>query len=171
MNISWIKLPEKDYCEFPILRPTDFVSYLSRSGNLGKLVGGISEDIMELTLLTFWKRYAVEFPDHQVYGACERGELSLSKCIPVMVHGDEGRSLKRSGILLISIQGAIGKGARPFIRRHKILTLRQARMGVNIGGSSYNSRLLFAAMQKKHYTNNPDAWQRLFNCAWFLFVY
>lgn len=49
--------------------------------------------------------------------------------------------------MLLSIQGVLGRGTRPFAQRFKdARSERVKRMGVNIGGHSFGSRLLFAAM-------------------------
>ena len=60
-----------------------------------------------------------------------------------------------SGVMILSLQGAIGRGSKPFLKRHPIRSLRQLKMGINLQGSSFNSRMLFVAMPKKHYKSKP----------------
>ena len=75
-----------------------------------------------------------------------------------MIHGDEGRCFKKKGIMLLTVQGTLGQGTRPFVERFlKSDSDRKRRMGVNIGGHSFDSRLLFAAMQRKFYGSKADS--------------
>ena len=156
--ISWIPLgttPE-DGTEFPTIKVSDMVQHLCASGSLNKLFGGEPEETIQMTLLEFWRRYSYEVPGHEVFTASSQGEITLQRSIPYMVHGDEGRCFKRKGIMLLTVQGVIGKGTRPFINRFLDPSSKKKRMGVNIGGHSFESRILFAAMQRKTYATRPD---------------
>lgn len=146
---------------FPVLSVNDTVDYLVRSKNLSKLAGDIPFHELQPTLLEFWRRYSWEWPDFELFKAAG-DDLALSRCIPVYIHGDEGRGFKRSGVMILSVQGAIGRGTRPFQRKHPLLSIRKIKMGINLQGSSFNSRFLFTAMPKKYYTKNPAS--RFFRC-------
>ena len=133
----------------------DTIDYLVQSNNLSKLVGQQPMEQVQPMLLEFWRRYSLEWPDYGVFRAAAENKLSLSRTIPVYIHGDEGRGFKRSGVMILSLQGAIGRGSKPFLKRHPIRSLRQLKMGINLQGSSFNSRMLFVAMPKKHYKSKP----------------
>ena len=150
--ISWIDLP-KGNVRFPILRLTDTINYMCKNDFLPKLMGETPETEMEDTLLKFWRRYSLSHADHQVFSS----GVALRRAIPVMVHGDEGRGFKRTGIMMLSLQGCIGRGSRPFLSKELDEDLRKDLMGLNMFGSSFNSRMLFAAMAKKHYSNHPES--------------
>ena len=156
--VSWVrtKMLRDGKEDFPVLRVQDTISYLVRSNNVSKLVGDLPVDELKPTLLEFWRRFSIRYPGHQIYKACDEGALSLSRTIPLYIHGDEGRGFKRLGIMILSIQGAIGRGSRPFKKRHVLQTLRKVRMGTNIGGSSFSTRFLFAAAPKKWYNTIPE---------------
>ena len=154
--ISWIDLPKGDV-QFPVLKMTDTVQNLVKFKLVNKFLGELDMSDAETTLLTFWRRFSKQNPGHQVYAASARGDCTLARCIPVMIHGDEGRGFKRSGIMVLSVQGAIGKGSVPFLKAHPDGEDRQHCMAVNIKGISYNSRFLFGAMPKKHYSRTPDS--------------
>ena len=143
--------------DFPVLQVTDTIDFLIQNENMGRLVGGPRINMADIqgVLLEFWRRFSKTHADHQIFAACENGELSLSRTIPIQIHGDEGRGFKRQGIMMLSIQGAIGRGQTPFLKKHVLPTARNKRMGLNIGGSSFNSRFLFASMPKKWYNTNP----------------
>ena len=114
---------------------------------------------VEDRLLTFWHRYSMEFPCHGIYRAADRGEVSLAtRTLPIYVHGDEGRGLKKTGNMILSFQGAIGQGSAPsneMLAAHGVSP--EGRMGLNLPGPSFNTRFLFASMQKKFYQKAPDA--------------
>lgn len=153
--ISWIDLPKGDL-KFPILRMTDTVSYMCKHDCLNKLMGDMPNEKMEQTLLTFWRRFSLQHADHEVFSASEAGKLSLSRTVPVMIRGDEGRGFKRTGIMMLSVQGCIGRGSRPFLQKNPEQAVRDNLMGLNMSGGSFNSRLLFGSMAKKHYSTNPE---------------
>lgn len=155
VDISWVDVGSEK--EFPIIRPTDMISFLAESGNLSKLAGGITVNLKEC-LQEFWRRYSRECPDHGVYGAAADGEVALSRCFPCYLHGDEGRGLKKSGVMLLSLQGAIGEGSSLSNARLSAAGVElEGRMGLNLGGPSFNSRLLYASMPKSYYKKNPVA--------------
>ena len=155
IRITYLDLPREGEA-FPVLSVTDTVDYLIRSKNLSKLIGDIPFHELQPTLLEFWRRYSLEWPDFELFKATGN-DLALCRCIPVYIHGDEGRGFKRSGVMILSLQGAIGRGSRPFQRRHPLLSLRKIKMGINLQGSSFNSRFLFTAMPKKYYAKNPES--------------
>ena len=158
--ITWVPMPAKlkdGSQEFPVLQATDTVSFLAETDNLPKLFGEAPMDGIKDTLLEFWRRFATTNGDHQVFEAAAKGLVCLERAIPILLHGDEGRGFKRQGVMCLSLQGAIGKGTRPFQDRFQNESSQKARMGVNMAGSSFNTRLLFASMPKKWYNTNPDS--------------
>ena len=156
--ISWVEMGESG--DFPVLSIKDTIAYLVKSKNLGKLVGDAPMDGLQSTLLEFWRRYAFEWPDFGIYDDAAAGKLSLSRAIPTYIHGDEGRGFKRSGVMILSLQGALGRGSKPFQKRHPIHSIRKIKMGVNLQGSSFNSRFSYAAMPKRFYNSTPES------CLW-----
>ena len=155
--ISWVDL-EGEGKSFPYLSVKDTISYLVASGNLGKLIGDAPFEpaTVKPMLSEFWRRYSYQFPDFAALQPRASGDFSLSRAVPLFIHGDEGRGLRKSPVMLVAVQGCIGRGTHPFRSRHPIASIRKRKMGLNIGGGSFNSRLLFSAMSKKFYKNNVD---------------
>ena len=54
----------------------------------------------------FWKHFSKVQPDHEIY--TQLGKESWKRCIPVCVHGDKGRTLKKSPIMCVSFESAFG---------------------------------------------------------------
>ena len=80
-------------------------------GDLGRLLGGCGSLKKAAPMLTsFWNKYRVLFPRHHLWKDVDEQKKSLSRCIPVYLHGDEGTYYRKSGVLVCSFQGAIGSG-------------------------------------------------------------
>lgn len=88
----------------PYLKPSSVLQYLLDTEPwllLGGLVPGAGS---EQLLNTFWNAYRHEHPSHEVFS---RG-VDLKRTIPLLVHGDGGRTLKKQPLEVVSIQPAVG---------------------------------------------------------------
>ncbi|CAJ1368946.1 unnamed protein product [Effrenium voratum] len=157
--IHWLELDSHE--NFPCVLPTDLLQKMSQIDCVPKLVGDAEPSAIKDILLTYWRRFAKEFPSHQVLQRAGADAIPLCRTFPCYIHGDEGRALKRSGVMILSLQGAIGKGSRPFQVRHKLKTIKSLKQGLNVGGNSFNSRLLFAAMPRRYYAQKPSVYRSL----------
>ena len=145
---------------FPVLQPCDLIHYLAAKDQIGRLCGApeATSNEVESMLLVFWRRYSRICPGHQVFN----GSVQLRRSIPCYIHGDDGRSFKKSGVLLINLQGALGAGSAPFHKKHKSRAEFMTNcMGLNIGGHSYGSRLLYYSMQRKFFAKQPEVFDHL----------
>ena len=59
----------------------------------------------------FWDNYQKIHPGHPIYKRSAAGELDLSRCAALLVHGDEGRTKKKHAILIISVHSLLGFGS------------------------------------------------------------
>ena len=145
----------------PCLQPNDFFQQLANVGWLGVVLGGLSPMEAKPMLHTFWKRYKEMYPSHQIF--TEGRHINLEQCIPIYGHIDEGRGHKKSGVALCNSHGAIGKGTRPFCKKHVVSQhLKKQKMGLNMIGKSQATRLLHFAMAKKQYAKNPQVYNEMF---------
>lgn len=98
---------------FPWIKPSNFIKALGKHSDLGMLLGGRRTLVEAKGMLDlFWQRYQDLFPQHQLFADVQAGKKELSKCIPIFVHGDEGVHYKKSGVLVLSIQGVVGTGSK-----------------------------------------------------------
>ncbi len=96
---------------FPWIKPSNFIKALGQNSDLGMLLGGRRTLVQAQGMLDlFWQRYRDLFPKHQLFADVQAGTKVLSKCIPIFVHGDEGVHYKKSGVLVLSVQGVLGTG-------------------------------------------------------------
>ena len=100
-----------DISAFPWLRPSRFLDAMLRSNDIHRLLGGYSLEESQQTLKLFWSRYQQQFPDHQVFQDPIKA-ANPGCCLPLYIHGDEGTTYKRKGVLIIAWQSAIGTGSR-----------------------------------------------------------
>ena len=97
---------------FPWIKPSSFLRALARQNDFSHLLGGhrCLEDAKD-ALDVFWSRFWQICPQHDVFKAVGDGRIpTLSRCLPLYIHGDEGTTYRRSGVLVVSFQGAFGYG-------------------------------------------------------------
>ena len=58
---------------------------------------------------TFWSRYRKVCPKHPIFQ--QKTEEQLRRTAAVVLHGDEGRSLKKSALMVLSCHSLLGKGS------------------------------------------------------------
>ena len=56
-------------------------------------------------LKAFWKMYEVEHPTHEVFSVHKD---NLHNVVPLLIHGDEGRAVKKTNYLVVSIESIFG---------------------------------------------------------------
>ncbi|CAE7196549.1 unnamed protein product, partial [Symbiodinium microadriaticum] len=92
--------------QHPWLRPSDFLRVFVKENKLGLLTGGNSFDVLE----EFWRRYSYVEPSHAVFKLLDAEQRRFT--IPCMLYADEGQTLKKQSLMVVSIQPAIGAGIR-----------------------------------------------------------
>lgn len=98
------------YPKFPWIRPSSFIKALSETGDLSRLLGGHQKLCdAEPLIVEFWSRHRKTQPHHGIYKKFNNQQLK--QCIPIYIHGDEGVTYKRSGVLILSLQTPWGKGS------------------------------------------------------------
>ena len=66
---------------------------------------------LEQNLRSFWWAYRVSHPHHAVYHSARASELEHT--LPVLIHGDEGRGLKKGKCMVMSFQSPLGATRKP----------------------------------------------------------
>ena len=89
MAITSTKLGKAE--QHPLILPTDFVQALGRKNRLDLLLPAKSLEASAPILEEYWRRFKLQYgEDHGVFRSVASGDLK--HCIPVKIHGDEGRS-------------------------------------------------------------------------------
>ena len=144
--------------DYEWIRPSDFVAYMDKTLNLDKLIGVryLAEigDALEL----FWQRYKLVCPGHEVFEASQAGRLILRQTVPIYLHADEGRTLKKKAVFLLQFQPAFGKGIGQKNSPEQIQQrLRELNLQPNFKGHSFTTRFLAGLMLRKTYSENEAA--------------
>ena len=88
-----------------------FLYEMSRMNDLSHVLGGLKTlDAAKSTLQKFWSRFRGLYPKHNLWRDIDSGAKSADRCIPLLLHGDEGTTYRKSGVLVLSFQGVIGFG-------------------------------------------------------------
>lgn len=140
--------------QMPWISPEAWFSFLVRKGLWPVLAGcdrfdysGASRNWTE-----FWGTYQELFPGFEVFNV--QG-LDLSRTAAIFLHGDEGRTLKRGGMMITSLQSALGRGYDE--KRVKGQTGNKLR--VNFAGHSFTTRFIVSTMPKTCYESDPEVFQ------------
>ena len=92
--------PSQDSVTIPLLKLSDFLQHLLNKYEQ-LMFGGLTADASRELVGNFWSRYESHHKDHIVYTLPEE---ERPFCIPLMLHGDKGRSLQKSPIFVLSFQ-------------------------------------------------------------------
>lgn len=96
---------------FVWLKPSNFIQTMAAQNDLAHILGGFSTLARAANLLeTFWERYRVICPHFQLFQRVDAGLCRLRDCIPLYLHGDEGITFKKNGVLIIAFQSPLGYG-------------------------------------------------------------
>ncbi|CAK9031545.1 Putative hemoglobin and hemoglobin-haptoglobin-binding protein 3, partial [Durusdinium trenchii] len=107
--------PVGDHSHFPWIRPSSLLRTMRSTGDLRLLLGGIpTMSEAKGALESFWSIFQSVCPEHGVFRKLResKGRLSTSQLIPILVHGDEGTTYKRGGMLVLQFTGVIGQGSK-----------------------------------------------------------
>eukprot|EP00438_Fugacium_kawagutii_P027965 Skav210844 [mRNA] locus=scaffold543:347409:348998:+ [translate_table: standard] len=92
----------------PFLKPTDTLKYLLQK-EPWLFFGGLNPGPeAEELLSTFWRFYRSEHGTHQVYQMAADGKIRLEQTIPLILHGDGGRTQKKQPIEIVSFRPVLG---------------------------------------------------------------
>ena len=129
------------------------------------LLGGLDPGVQAGEMLkTFWETYRCEHPTHKVFTMAQQGVLSLQSTIPLMLHGDSGRTAKKQPLEVVSLVAVLG------LDTFKSLTCRCEKscdfttnrattdpllQKLNNRNNSYLSHFLLFAFPSKRYKQTP----------------
>ena len=101
-------------------------------------------------LTEWWKRFKAMRPRHPIF---QRTDLDLGNTCPLLLHGDEGRSLGKSPILILSTHSVLGYGLSTSETNQKKAYLR---MNLNYEKPSWATRFLMSAVPKALYGDTEE---------------
>lgn len=140
--------------QLPIIRFREWMTFLLQQNCLHILCGLVKADARRqfAILEAFWERFRCQHPDHPIYARAARGEVTLGKVVPLYLHGDEGRSKRRTAFLILNLHSPLGRGILPGLQKPLHDRRAYIKMLPNFVGHSYCNRFLVSALPKSAYS-------------------
>ena len=168
--------------EMPWIRPTSWVKHHVEKYPFLMCGGGGSSAEFEEQLSAFWECYRHVHAGHSVY---MYDSSRRRRTLPLLLHGDEGRYLKRSNYMICTLESCLGSqphtggncvcSCEPLLEaypglkvprdhdpdtRHAVsLALHQS---TNARGNCFLSKFLCFGLASKEYKKYPDLLQKAF---------
>lgn len=142
---------------FPWINPLHWFRYIITHGLLYMMSGLCFEDrnLVGQTWQQFWKDFRILQPGFSLF---QSEDFDPSTTIGLFLHGDEGRTLKRGGLMITSLQSVLGQG---FDRKRLKRDRESDRLHVNFAGHTFITRLVVSALPKTEYQADPDAFHNM----------
>ena len=103
-----------DGCNIPWISPETWLKFVVDKG-LWPLLAGCDRFDSEgarQNWSAFWTNYEKVCPNFELF---QMSDVDLSRTAAWFIHGDEGRTLKRGGMLITSLQSALGSVCRSMV--------------------------------------------------------
>ncbi|CAE7840509.1 unnamed protein product [Symbiodinium microadriaticum] len=162
------EIPEASV-DYPMIRATDFIHLIDEQHFWTRLFGQSSFSVGCQMMADFWARYRIIFPDYELFTRADRNEVDLNRCLPCLIHGDEGTYYKRSGIMIVQWQSVFGKGTSLLGREafaDRLLGESNAKAFVNQRGVTFTTRFLLGVLPKdlpiEDYAQTPEVLDQFF---------
>ena len=138
--------------QIPVLLLSSWSKYLM-SMNLWYTLSGLSEPDdarCKAQWGCFWNNCRKIMPNHRVFQLANSGALHLERTAALLLHGDEGRSKKKTAIMILNISSILGRGCDVKNRRATLHT-EYAKQDINFKGNTWVTRYLLAVLPKGMY--------------------
>lgn len=97
----------------------------------------------------FWRVYEKINPDFELF---QMSDVDLAHTAAWLVHGDEGRTLKKGGLMVTSLQSALGRG----YDEKRVRKTAGKKLEVNFAGHTFTTRYVLHTIPKTSYESNPE---------------
>ena len=153
----------------PYLKPDQMLAYLL-STHPWTVLGGLQPGEHNQLLSSFWRQYRKEHGSHAVFAMAERKELDLEFTVPLLLHGDGGRTTKMQPLEVVSLCPVLGldteqkelkctcANGNVYSGKRKRIPLAQR---LNLKNSSYTTHFLAFALPAKKYKKTPGVLRSL----------
>eukprot|EP00438_Fugacium_kawagutii_P017658 Skav201275 [mRNA] locus=scaffold2058:149895:151631:+ [translate_table: standard] len=144
--------------EIPWISPKDWLEWIIKKGLWPRLSGASPNDygMSRAMWSQFWDQFEKISPEFEIFSM---PWVDRSRLAAFCLHGDEGRTLKRQGIMVTNLQSCLGLEFDS--KRVRQLPGGQWQMKVNFMGSSLTHRFVSSTVPKKFYENNPEVFHEL----------
>lgn len=137
----------------PWISPETWLEFVVKKG-LWPLMAGCDLhdwDGSDRNWTEFWRVYEKLNPNFELF---EMVDIDLGRTAAMLVHGDEGRTLKKGGLMVTSLQSALGRGYDE--KRVRGQRSDTALLRVNFAGHSFTTRYVVNTMPKTSYETESN---------------
>ena len=134
-----------DGYSIPWISPSTWLQYIVRENLWGHFAGLSSSDpsLAENTWAAFWDKFLTLNPNFQLPPG-----FNPKYTAACYVHGDEGRTLKKSALMIMGFQSCLGQGCTINGRSRKRAMDGDINLQVNYRGHSYTTRFVSVVLTK-----------------------
>jgi hypothetical protein len=141
----------------PVLYMTDWVEALKERGQIHRLYGGLADHDVQRSLKAFWSQLRKLIPEHEVFPLFDENKIPPGRCIPMYIHTDEGRGLKKTGVLVVSSTPCLGLGSR----KQRMTRLVADKLAMNFIGETLGNRFAHVVCPKINYEKDPEVYMSM----------
>jgi len=147
-----VKTIECNGVQVPWISPESWLQWIVKKGLWPTLAGCSPNDYQGASRnrSQFWENYQKVDPDFELFRI---PNTDLSRTAAFLVHGDEGRTLKRNALMVTSLQSALGCGYDE--QRVPGQKADTSNLRVNFAGHSFVTRYVVNTMPKTSYESDP----------------
>ncbi|CAE7379682.1 unnamed protein product [Symbiodinium sp. CCMP2456] len=164
---TYVNIGDGPLEQHPCFRPKDFIDTMAQLNRFHCVVG-VELASAPAVLKDFWCNFKKEFATHPI---AAMNDLDTEHLVPLILHGDGGRTYKKSELMILQWQPAIGAGTsktKTSSNKRKLPGDIDA-AAVNLLGHSLATRYLMSVLLKKYYIEDSTPLQSLlgFISDWF----
>ena len=143
-----------DGCDVPWISPETWLEFLVEKGLWPMLAGCGTHDYegARANWTEFWQTYQKIHPSFELF---QQPDVDYSRTAAFLIHGDEGRTLKRGGMLVTSLQSALGRGYDQK-RVGRQAGGGHSKLQVNFAGHTFTTRYVVSTIPKTSYDVQPE---------------
>ena len=141
-------------CDLPWISPENWLRFIVQNG-LWPTLAGVQRHDWEgarQNWSEFWSTYEQINPSFELFEVARSKQIDLSRTAAWLIHGDEGRTLKRGGLLVTSLQSALGRG----YDQKRTKGQGVSKLQVNFAGHSFCTRYVISTVPKTSYDTQPE---------------
>lgn len=143
-----------DGTDLPWVSPESWLQFIVRNGMWPVMAGCCLHDYEGARRK--WEQFWTTYKEiHPGFGLFDDDNVDLSRCAAFFIHGDEGRTLKKGGMMVTSLQSALGRGYDEKRVRRPGEGGRHD-LQVNFAGHSFTTRFILSAIPKTAYDVQPN---------------
>lgn len=152
-----IKYMQEPCNGMPVCYMSDYIRALQKRNQLSRLFAGLSEKEAMPVLASFWRKYQKLFPSLEVFELFDDPDhpAQPETTIPLDIHTDEGRGLKKTAVMIISSAPSLGIGTL----KQKATRRLPEKHALNFAGQTQGNRMVHVVAPKETYEKNHVAYE------------